>query len=79
MLPGGKAGDPNYKAVSTVKKMQEIEQATKAFMKLNGRRPCPASGQYAVNSANFGIEAATPGTCTGGTPAAPLGPDAGTG
>src|SRR5690242_8346084 len=47
-------------------------------MAFNGRRPCPADGQYAINNANFGVEAATPGTCTGSTPAAPFGPDAGT-
>ena len=51
-----------------------VEHATTAFMILNGCRPCPADGQYGVNSANFGIEAAMPGTCTGGTPAAPLTP-----
>ena len=59
--------------------MAKIEQASTGFMAAYGRRPCPADGQYAVNSANFGLEAETPGTCTGGTPAAPFGPDAGTG
>src|SRR6185312_11049208 len=56
-----------------------VEQALTGFMASNGRLPCPADGSYAVNTANFGVEAANPGSCTGGAPAAPLGPDAGTG
>jgi len=78
MLPGGEAGDTNQKTLNSVKKLERVEEAMRAFMAFNGRRPCPADGQYAENTANFGIEAATPGTCTGGTPAAPLGPDNGT-
>lgn len=51
----------------------------RSFMAFNGRRPCPADGQYSVNSKYFGQEAANPGSCTGGTPSAPMGPDSGTG
>jgi hypothetical protein len=79
MLPGQEAGDSLRKSSTTVERMMKIEQATTGFMAANGRRPCPADGQYDLNSHNFGLEAATPGSCTGGTPAAPLGPDAGTG
>src|SRR5262249_7513044 len=79
LLPGKEAGDVNQKELSTVKKLEYVENAMRAFMAFNGRRPCPAHGQYDGNNANFGVESATPGTCTGGTPAAPLGPDAGTG
>lgn len=79
ILPGQDAGDYNRKVVNNTQKLERVEEAMRAFMAFNGRRPCPADGQYAINTANFGLEAATPGTCTGGTPAAPLGPDVGTG
>ncbi len=79
VLPGQEAGDRNQKTINNVQKLEKIEEAMRSFMAFNGRRPCPADGQYAVGTANFGKEAATPGTCTGSTPAAPLGPDAGTG
>ncbi|MEI6730414.1 MAG: hypothetical protein WCL30_04075, partial [Pseudomonadota bacterium] len=35
-----------------------------------GRLPCPGDLTLAENTANFGIEAANKGSCTGGTPAA---------
>jgi hypothetical protein len=79
MLPGQEAGDSLQKSATTVERMMKIEQATTGFIAANGRRPCPADGQYDTGSHNFGLEAANPGSCTGGTPAAPLGPDAGTG
>jgi hypothetical protein len=78
-LPGQEAGSNNAKITSTIQNLDRVEEAMRAFMARNLRRPCPADGSYAVNTANFGVEAATPGTCTGGTPAAPLGPDAATG
>jgi type II secretory pathway pseudopilin PulG len=78
-LPGKQSGSKTLKAKTTAEKLEQVEQAVTGFMARNGRRPCPADGQYGVNTANFGIEGATPGTCTGSTPAAPLGPDAGTG
>src|SRR4051812_36708993 len=71
--------DVNYKSVATLEKLNMVEKRLTGFMIAHGRLPCPADGQYAFNTANFGVEAATPGTCTGGTPSAPLGPDAGTG
>lgn len=79
VLPGQEAGNSLRKSATTVERMMKIERATTGFMAAYGRRPCPADGQYGVDTANFGIEAANPGTCTGGTPAAPMGPDAGTG
>jgi hypothetical protein len=78
ILPEGRVGF-YPKAASTIATMRAIEEATKGFMAANRRRPCPADGQYGIDAANFGKEAANPGTCTGGTPAAPFGPDAGTG
>jgi sugar lactone lactonase YvrE len=78
MLPGDN-GASNQKSIDNVKKLERVEEAMRSFMAANGRLPCPADGQFAFNTAHYGIEAATPGTCTGGTPAAPLGPDVGTG
>lgn len=78
-LPGKEAGDYNKKTLDNVKRLEKIEEAMRGFMVGNGRRPCPAQGSYDINAHNFGIEAANPGSCTGGTPAAPMGPDSGTG
>ena len=69
VLPGKGTGDYYQKTVGNIQKLDKIEEAMKAFMVANQRRPCPADGQYSINSANFGIEAATAGSCTGGTPA----------
>jgi len=91
LLPGMEAGDANQKTLNNDKKLERVEEAMRSFMATNGRRPCPADGQYAEGSKYFGVEAANPGyinsttnpgiagNCVGGTPAAPLGPDAGTG
>jgi hypothetical protein len=78
-LPGREAGDINSRSLETLHRIYTIEEAVKSFLLAEGRRPCPAEGTYGVDEAHFGVEAANPGTCTGGTPAAPLGPDAATG
>lgn len=73
-LPGGKG--PSLKALGTVQKLETIEKARRGFMAAYGRLPCPASGTQGVGEANFGVEAATPGTCNGGAPAADMLPGA---
>jgi len=73
ILPGGKQSSDAEKQAITVQRMQAIEEAMKSFMIANLRRPCPADGSLAVSATNFGVEGATPGTCTGGTPAANFG------
>jgi FG-GAP repeat len=81
ILPGKDTGGFNKKAANSIQRLSTVEQAMVGFMALNGRLPCPADA-YDVNVHNFGIEAAFPGAathCQGGTPAAPLGPDVGTG
>jgi DNA-binding beta-propeller fold protein YncE len=79
VLPGNDASSGfNEKATSNIKRLDKVEQAMQAFMAKNSRLPCPADGQYDVSVHNFGIEAASPGVCTGGTPAAPMGPDTST-
>ncbi|HEX4000988.1 MAG TPA: FG-GAP-like repeat-containing protein [Pirellulales bacterium] len=82
VLPGKDNADNNGKILNNAKKLERVEEAMRSFMAANGRRPCPADGQYAENTQYFGVEAGTPGICTGNTsptPNAPLGPDAGTG
>jgi hypothetical protein len=85
LLPGQGAGDTNQKILETIARLNKVEDGMQRFMALQGRRPCPADGQYDVNHANFGVEAGATvansplGSCVGGTPAASMGPDAGTG
>jgi cholinesterase len=55
---------------TTQKKMKMIEDALLAFRTANDRIPCPADLTTALRGANLGIEGATPGTCTGGSPSA---------
>ena len=92
LLPGG-GGDYNQRVSDNIAKLDKIEVAMNAFMSANGRRPCPADGQYDINSTNFGWEAGSSvipppvtyagGDCRTGSPAplivAPLGPDTVTG
>lgn len=78
VLPGKEDGDTNAKTISDIDKLNTVEEHMRSFMAFNGRRPCPADGQYPDTSKYFGQEAAIAGTCQGGTPAAPLGPDTGT-
>lgn len=57
----------------TTGKLQFLQQRLLEFRRSYNRIPCPARLQtYAIDNASgyFGVEAATPGTCTGGTPAA---------
>ena len=58
------------KQAELAQKMDAIEAALQAFRVKNNRLPCPAQPTLNDANANFGVEAATPGTCTGGTPAA---------
>jgi Chaperone of endosialidase len=52
-------------AETTVARMDDIEEAMVAFRLANKRLPCPASMSATINTASYGAEAATPGTCTG--------------
>ena len=82
LLPGQEGAAITNKILNNAKKLERVEEAMRSFMATNGRRPCPADGQYTENTVYFGVEAGTPGVCTGNTapiPNAPLGPDAGTG
>ena len=55
---------------ATQQKMKALENALMAFRTANDRIPCPANLTIAKGSANYGVEAANPGTCTGGSPTA---------
>lgn len=49
---------------------ERMTRALKAFVKQHGRLPCPAQAGVTSSIATFTDEAANPGSCIGGTPAA---------
>jgi prepilin-type N-terminal cleavage/methylation domain-containing protein len=51
-------------------KMAAIEAALLDFRKRYNRLPCPGGLAITIDTSTFGQEGATPGTCTGGSPAA---------
>jgi prepilin-type N-terminal cleavage/methylation domain-containing protein len=55
---------------ATRQKMATLDQALLNYRLTHDRLPCPANASLGPGSANFGVEAANPGSCTGGTPAA---------
>lgn len=58
------------KRAATESKLNEIEKALMAFRNRYNRLPCPGGITLTETSSVYGLEAATPGTCTGGSPAA---------
>ena len=55
---------------STRTKMRAIEAALASYRVTNNRLPCPGDFTITDGAANFGVEGATAGTCTGGSPSA---------
>lgn len=51
-------------------RLQTIQDALLEYRRTFDRLPCPADITLATSAANFGVEAASPGVCTGGSPAA---------
>lgn len=66
----GEATIESTRVVATNNRMDVIETALLAYRRANDRLPCPANLSLPNNNANYGVEAANPGTCTGGTPSA---------
>src|SRR5262249_8324692 len=62
VLPGQ---DYNQKIIENNRKLEKIDEAMRSFMAANGRRPCPADGVSAVNTATFGQAVGSPGACAG--------------
>jgi prepilin-type N-terminal cleavage/methylation domain-containing protein len=54
----------------TVARLDAIEKALLDYSVANGRIPCPSDLGLTSASTNYGVEAAMPGTCTGGAPVA---------
>lgn len=54
----------------TVSRMEAIQNALYEYRIAFNRLPCPADATLAITNSNFGYEAANPGECTGGAPAA---------
>jgi type II secretory pathway pseudopilin PulG len=55
---------------ATQQKMKTIEDALMAYRTVNDRLPCPGDLTLPATNTNYGLEAANPGSCVGGTPAA---------
>lgn len=58
------------KQTATNNKLDVIETAMMAYRMANDRLPCPAELDLPFSNVNYGKEAALPGGCVGGTPAA---------
>lgn len=74
VLPAITESQKTNASTETIDRMEAIEQAILTYRVGQERIPCPSSLTLSVNVGNFGKEGATPGTCTGGTPAATFGP-----
>lgn len=70
VLPGLTSLNKSRELEITNQRMKAIEDALLAFRLVNERLPCPASVTINEGTANFGVEGANPGTCTGGAPSA---------
>jgi len=71
-MTAASGGYDSVKRVETNKKLDVLEDALMAYRTVYNRLPCPGDPSLATSNANYGVEAATMGTCTGGTPAAPF-------
>lgn len=65
-VSSGKEALETAKLVATNNRMDAIERALLAFWKKNGRMPCPADITMTTSNANYGIEATSSPTCSGG-------------
>ncbi len=65
LLPLLSAQRTNAAISATRTKGEAIVTALTSFVSRNHRLPCPAIANLASNAPGYGVEAATPGTCTG--------------
>lgn len=65
LLDGYVAIRTNKGIADTNKNHEAILTALRTFLLHNNRLPCPALGNLPPGDANYGVEAPTPGTCTG--------------
>lgn len=70
VLPAITEAQKSNASEETADRMEQVKQALLTYRAANSRVPCPSDIALGVNTANFGKEGATQGTCTGGTPAA---------
>lgn len=68
-LAVGKATLESAQAATTNNRMNVIETALLAYRRANDRLPCPGDASVLPGNANYGVQAANPGSCSGGSPA----------
>jgi type II secretory pathway pseudopilin PulG len=71
-IPMGRTVIESAKVTQTNNKLDQIEQSLMAYRTAFNRLPCPADPTLPNTNINYGVEAANPGKCTGGTPAVPF-------
>jgi type II secretory pathway pseudopilin PulG len=55
----------NTRTRTTLKNQEAVKVALQGFIARNGRLPCPAVASHPPTDNRYGLEAPTPGTCTG--------------
>lgn len=64
-----KTHDYNMKRENSLAKLDALQEAMYNYRYVHHRLPCPALDTLASTATGFGIEAANPGGCSGGSPA----------
>ncbi|NBO19986.1 MAG: hypothetical protein EBV03_12345, partial [Proteobacteria bacterium] len=68
-LAVGKATLESAQVANTNNRMNVIETALLAYRRANDRLPCPGNATILPSDPDYGMQAANPGSCNGGTPA----------
>ncbi|WP_201766885.1 FG-GAP repeat protein, partial [Rhodopirellula europaea] len=63
VIPSKEGGDTPRRYMQTYERAKAIDQKFKNMMRSQGRRPCPASGEYYPGNARFGFENGSRGDC----------------
>lgn len=64
VIPAGDGSDGPDRYTKTLERLKTIDKAFENNMIAQGRRPCPASGEYYPGHAKFGLEDGTAGDCS---------------